>query len=319
VALVAAGFLLVGATPATAADPSRSATAKQEVARAYDGFLRSAGAGHGRATCARLTASGRAEVMHAAGLWSRWRGTCPEAVAALRGVLRNDGALRDVRIFGMRASGSVAPGHYRFFVRAGSGWKVAGTAATNVLLAPAPAPRASPDDFLGVDWPRAQRWAEDATRWRWFAPAGGGALLLLAFGLDLRARRFRRQSVALEQALEEITTRANRVLSSTSDVPLALTLPPDLEKRLTARHDVAALARANRELTARLDELQTRSDEMAKRMLDELSRTGDDHEQASRLRERLARSETARGEAQAEIQALQEHVRRLRERAHLPD
>jgi hypothetical protein len=247
-------------------------------------------------------------------------------VVALRGVFRGASPLRDIRVFGLRAAGRAGPDNYRLFVRAGRTWKVAGTAERNLLLGPLPAPPAAPPSrFLGIDWPRVQgwiddgaAWVEDASRWRWFAPVTGGFLLLLVLGLGLRARRFRRQTVALERSLEELTARANRVLSATA-APTTLTLPPDVEHRLTARHDVAALARTNRELTARLDEVQARSEEMAKRMLDELSRTGDDHEQAARLRERLARSESARVEAQTEIQALQEHVRRLRDRAQLPD
>jgi signal transduction histidine kinase len=307
--------------PAGAADAARSAAAKREVTRAYEAFVRSAAAGHGRAACARLTAGGRAELMRAAGLWSRWRGTCPEAVRQLRPILGDAPALSAVRIFGTRAAGRVGLDHYRLFVRAGKRWKVAGTAATNILLPPAPPARVAPPQFLGVDWDRADAWlddavawAQDASRWRWFAHTLAVALVALALMLALRARRYRRQVVALERSLEELTARAHQVLSASLNAAAA----PGAG-RSGVRHDLASLTRANRELAARLDEVQSRSDDMSRRLLSELARTGDGTEHATRLQERLARSESARLEAQTQIDALQEHVRRLRERTQLPE
>jgi hypothetical protein len=313
-------FAVVPVGPAAAASPARSAAAKRAVTRAYDGYLRALALG--RSVCARLTASGRAELMGAAGLWSRWRGTCPEAASKLRGVTHDPRPLSDVRIFGTRASARLPTGDYRIFARAGRRWKVGATTATNPLLPPPPGPRAAPpSQFLGVDWDRVQGWADDAwdwaqdaSRWRWFAPMLAGALLLLVVLLAVQVRHFRRKSVALEQSLDELTTRAHRVLSaSVASTPAAGPVPESV------REDLAILMRINKELVARLDAAQGRSEEMTRRLLDELARTGADSEQATRLEEKLARSESARAEAQAEIQALQEHVRHLRERVHLPD
>jgi hypothetical protein len=313
---VAAAALAVAPALSASASPGRSAAAKREIARAYGGYVRALSLGHGRSVCRRLTASGRAELMDAAGLWSPWRGTCPEAVAKLRGVIREPSTLHDVRIFGTLASARLRSGDYRFFVRAGRKWKVAATASVNPLVEPAPPPRAKPATIFGISWSDVKRraddgaaWAEDASRWRWFAPVLAAALVALVLLIALRARLYRRQTVALARSLEELTVRAHRLTSA----------PLGAGADSTLRDDLATLMRINKELVARLDAVQTRSEDVTRRLMDELARTDADTEQTARLEQRLARSETARAEAQAEIQALQDHVRRLRERVQLPD
>jgi hypothetical protein len=309
---------------AAASSPARSAAAKRAVTRAYEGYVGALALGHGRSVCRRMTASGRNELMAAAGVWSPWRATCPEAVTKLRGVIREPRHLTEVRIFGTLASARLPTGDYRFFARAGRRWKIAATGATNPFRPARPPPRAAPSAsrFLGVDWDRvpswaddAADWAQDATRWRWFAPTLAAALLLLVLLLVAQVRHYRRRSFALNRSLEELTARAHRVLSaSVASAPPVGPVPESM------REDLAILMRINKELVARLDAAQGRSEEMTRRLLDELARTGADNDQAARLQARLARSESARAEAQAEIQALQEHVRHLRERViQLPE